>query len=295
MEEKKKGLQEAEEDVDLVKKATRPPRSGVTERLVCQSLFQGTFSDLPSKMINHLCVATMSCAKLMIDEEPDAQLPFDLEQINRIYALNLSFMNAVFSPHDKGEKKVCIPWGFPETEENYTLYIKPWCMNVPIGAYHVYIRGFRKKGCVIQHTNTHYSQSVFDNDPPFCNYIFAWATKEDWKTKIAELAGQYVKCPVCHRQLGKDETDHLEAYDGNVLDPNPEWEYFYRATEFLMEASARNLRNAFEHWAIVILEKAKMDMARFVSPQTYEDIARLFIGEEQKHDSNGNASGKPPV
>jgi hypothetical protein len=288
---------EQQEDTEVVTKAMRPPRSGVTERLVCQSLFQGTFSDLPSKMIDHLCVAAMGCAKLMKDESET--LPYDLDEINRIYTLNMSFMNVVFSPYGldrnrTGEQVASIPWGFAPTEENYKLYILPWRNNLPLNFFTGYIRGFRKQGAVIRHTNTSYNDGPFSTAPNYCSYEFARATIEDAKAVLAELQEEYAQCPMCHRYLGGQADDHLELQIGNIMNPEPEWEFFFVATKCLTEDSARNLRNAFQHWAIPKLENAKMEMALFVSPQTYEDIAKLFMGEKEEHD-NRNGNGKPEL
>lgn len=301
MEKSENKQSEQEEDTQVVTKALRPARSGVTERLVCQSLFQGTFSDLPSKMIDHLCVAAMGCAELMKVELKEGEaLPYDLEEINRIYALNMSFMNIVFTQYNitklaVAEQVASIPWGFDPSEENYRLYIQPWRKELTVNFYTAYIRGFRKKGVVVRHTNSDYNSGPYSNSPPYCTHEFASTTKEDGEALLAELEEEYAQCPVCKRLLGKGEKDCLVLTTGNIFTYEPEWEFFFAASKCLTESGARNLRNAFQHWAIPKLEKAKMEMAKFVSPQTYEDIAKLFMeGGKEEHDS-GNGNRKPDV
>jgi hypothetical protein len=290
---------EEQEDAEVVTKALRPARSGVTERLVCQSLFQGTFSDVPSKMIDHLCVAAMGCSELMkVELDEGETLPYDLEEINRIYTLNMSFMNTVFTTYNitklaVPEQVASIPWGFDPSEENYKLYIEPWRKNLPLNFYTAYIRGFRKQGVVVRHTCSDYNQG-HSNSLPYCTHEFASGTTEEGEALLAELEQEYAQCPVCKRYLGKGQSEHLELRIGNIFTYEPEWDFFFAATKALTESGARNLRNAFQHWAIPKLEKAKMEMAKFVSPQTYEDIAKLFMGEKEEHD-HGNSNRKPDI
>jgi hypothetical protein len=151
------------------------------------------------------------------------------------------------------------------------------------------VKGFRKPGATVRHTN----ESCDWNDPK-CLYIFARVSLEEKDRVLKECKDEFSVCPRCGKSLGRDGDETLGLYLGNILDPNPEWSYFYAATECLTEESAKNLRNAFEHWAIPILEEAKMVMAKYVSPQTYEDIAKLFMERKEEHD-NGNSSGRPEL
>ena len=279
-EQRKEGLEEAEEDVDLIKKATRPPRSGVTERLVCQSLFQGTFSDLPSKMIDHLCVAAMGCHSLMDNEEgKNEEASIDIDLIEKIYAINQSFENATSYKLQDGGTLMRLPWGFQRSEETYNKYVLPWKENTRVNYWS-------------NHLDRHFLREVVRLSCSDCDYILGVCPPNE--VKKIRVQWDDKKCPNCGSAL----RHFSDIYTENtvIVADIPDWDVFLNGlSQCLVLDSARELRNRFYAWAVPILEKVKMIIASYVSPQTYEDIARLFVGEEEKHDNNGNRDERPKL
>ena len=276
--QRKEGLREAEEDVELLKKATRPPRSGVTERLVCQSLFQGTFSDLPSKMIAHLCVAAMGCRSLMEKEESDNDRDsIDIDLIEKIYAINQSFENAVSYKLQDGNTLMRLPWGFQRSEETYKKYVLAW-----------------KEGARTNYWSKHLDHRFLSDAVQYkcrkCDHIFGVCTRDD-EAKQLDIQWRNKDCPSCLSRVY-----YLQQENTKVVADCPGWDLFLNGiSQCLCLDSARELRTRFYAWAVPILVKVKMIIASYVSPQTYEDIAKLFVGEEEKHGNDRNNSGKQTV
>lgn len=264
-------VEDKQKDFGLITKAFRTPRGGITERLVCQSLFQGTFSDDPSKKINHLASAAMCCGDLMKGEDgKKAELPFDPEQTQGIYAVNASFDGAEsFKLDQQGNVLICIPWAFIENEENFEKFIQPWAKGIVPQYYQgQYWRGRTKHMVKLYHSG--WSR---------CSLTLGYCEEGQEEKEIKKIVARYAdkSCPQCYARVdsGSVKTETVVMPDDSV--PS---EFFYGFTKSLTKMSARQYRACFYAWAVPILEKAKMAMSSYVSPQSFEDIARLLGGKE---------------
>lgn len=112
----------SEEDKRFQKHASsalRLHRRGAHENLLCQHLIISVASD-PFMKIRLICEAAY-----MVDAE---KLNLDLEKVDRLYSLCLSFMSTKYNPNEN----LVIAWNFKSTPENYAHYIQPWRKIIPI-------------------------------------------------------------------------------------------------------------------------------------------------------------------
>jgi hypothetical protein len=271
--EAKHELEDKQKDFGLISKAFRTPRGGITERLVCQDLFQGTFTDDKSKKINHFCSAAMSCAELMKGEKDDNghkfELPFDPELIEGMYKINGSFDGAEpFKLDSAGTVMVCIPWAFVENKKNFQKLIQPWARNI----IPQYWQGRYWKG------KTKHRVKLYHRGWSKCDFILGYCEEGREEEATKKILANYVgdkSCPQCHSKISSVSSETVIMVDDSV--PH---EFFYGFTKSLTKMSARQYRGCFYSWAVPILEKAKMAMSSYVSPQTFEDVARLLGGKE---------------
>jgi hypothetical protein len=122
-----------------------------------------------------------------------------------------------------------------------------------------------------------------------CGYFLGYCELGQEKEEIQRLvkAGD---CPECKYELDTNSvgTEKVVMPDDRVLH-----EFFYGFTKSLTKMSARQYRACFYAWAVPILERAKMAMSSYVSPQTYEDVAKLLSGaKEQNGDSTAARTDK---
>jgi hypothetical protein len=279
-------VEDKQKDFALVTKAFRTPRGGITERLVCQDLFQGTFTDDKSKKINHLCSAAMCCGDLMKGEKGDSgeklELPFDPELIQGIFAVNASFDGAEpFKLDQQGNVLICIPFAFIENKENYQRFISPWAN----GLVPHYYQGQYWRG------KTKHMVKLYHGGWSRCDLIFGYCEEGQEEEETKKIVAQYASksCPQCCSRVnsGSVRTETVVMPDDSV--PS---EFFYGFTKSLGKMSARQYRACFYAWAIPILERAKMAMSSYVSPQTYEDVARLLSGAKENGDSTAARTDK---
>lgn len=261
--------------MQLLSDAFRPPRGGINERLICQSLFQGTFTEVPSKKINHLCIAAMS-SESFYSQDSEKQVPFEIEQVKMLYAINSSLdLAEAFKIDDYGSELVNIPWAFMETEANYEKYVRPWADGIELHGYKSRFKGKTKIGIRIYH------------DPRYeaCGHTLTKCTVQEEQETLEETVKTYtgIECPRCGQTILQDEfkTEHIQ-----MRDHNPPHQYFYAVSNCLRKMEARQLKSRFYAWAVPILEKAKMQMAGLVNPQTYEEIVKMFTrtNEERPHE-----------
>ncbi len=276
-------VDDKQKDFALVTKAFRTPRGGITERLVCQDLFQGTFTDDKSKKINHLCSAAMCCGDLMKGEDgKKVELPFDPEQIQGIYAVNASFDGAEpFKLDQQGNVLISIPWAFIETEENFEKFIQPWaCGIVP----HYYLGQYWRG-------KTKYRVKLYHRGWSKCDLVLGYCEEGQEEEETKKIVAQYASksCSKCCSRVesGSVRTETVVMPDDSVLH-----EFFYGFTKSLTKMSARQYRACFYAWAVPILERAKMAMSSYVSPQTYEDVAKLLGGAKENGDSTAARTDK---
>jgi hypothetical protein len=264
-------VEDRKKDFSLITAAFRTPKGGITERLVCQDLFQGTFTDDKSKKLNHLCCAAMCCGNLMRAENMEkAELPFDLELIRGIYAVNASFDGAQQVPlsNMRGSPVLLIiPWAFSENRENFEKLIKPWSMGIEPHYYTGNHWGGKTK-MMVKITHEKWGMATM------CGYVLGYAEVGSEKETLEKLLKAFPDCPGCGRNLRYHNDFDMETV--TVPDTDTDMDLIYGASKSLTLASARQLRARFYAWAVPILEDAKMQMASFISPQTYEDVAKLL-------------------
>lgn len=268
----KKQLTDREKDRDLTGRAFRFPKRGLLEQEIAQHMFQSTYAHEPSVAITHICRAGMLLGE-EISKEADVER-LDVELLGHIFDINNSFMNVVSRKIDDfGTKMYKIPWSFPLTEENYEKLIKPWRQNLSISFYSKYIRDHSRRGYEIYHKP--YTSH--------CNYVFTVIPyKEDIDKTIKSVYDKYKTCPECDEKLSHSYHTSVKHSKTTMLWPHPEHTWFLEQTGVLSHSGYKRLETAFEGWAIRICEKARKKISKHISPETYSDVMKMFLGYEKE-------------
>ena len=119
--------EEANKSEQLLSRAFRWPKIGVSERLVCQHLFLGTNTTKPSQIIDHTCAAAMMVEGLNTEVEG-----LDFELMKRIYLVNQCLKNTHRQRISDWQWMYLLDWSFPWTKENTEKYLDPWTRGIRV-------------------------------------------------------------------------------------------------------------------------------------------------------------------
>jgi len=107
-------MSEEENLADFASRALRGPRKRVYQQLLSQKLIRANMNKDPLQKIKFICEAAfMSRNKENVD----------IETVELSHAVCISLMRTSLNSE---ENFTHIPWAFPETEENYERFIRPW-------------------------------------------------------------------------------------------------------------------------------------------------------------------------
>ena len=264
----------------------RLQKHNIIQQLICQKLFGSTFASLPSKIIAHAYSAAEMTVAMLQNRKEKAE--FDVELLNRIYKVNSAFSSAVSFKDKSRNHVVVIPFGFDWTEETFESYIKPW--SVPLSHYPHYIKYNRCSAYRVKHRHRLILSSVGEK----CKHVFMVLRdkdldNEEYAKKIEEKVNMEIVgkcCPGCGKIVKKDDIYFEET---TVVDTDRYWSFFFEASQYLTEAGFESLRNAFEGYALPIMEQVKLEICTHVNPQTYYDVMQLFLksGGVKEPEPNG--------
>lgn len=252
--------------------ALRYPKRGISEQLVCQHLFQATFSHDNSVAISHMTRAALLCAEMTKKQNPDG---FNVELLEGILQVNSSLLDVSTTKIDRaGSRLFWIPWGFPENKDNYEKNVKPWKRGIEPTYYPNYIKKHLAPRVQLYHSAGIYQQ---------CDYVFMTVEHEGVEKARELIRLKHKVCPKCGKTIGKSSWDGMiETKDVVTIKPEPEWSWFFEVTSCLAEAGYERLKNAFQTWAISYLEKERVKICEHVNPQTYAQVMSLFMKKEEE-------------
>jgi hypothetical protein len=274
--------EENSRDTELIKNAFRW-RKPIIEKLTMQRLFQATMSHDPFIIIEH----TVNAAS-MVEAQNQQVKGLDFPEMRKLSKLNFAFHNVTKRevPNIYGLFAYCINFPFNSTHENYRTYIEEW--KVPPSYYPSMIRQHRIDSYKVIHKD-HYS--YLD-----CKQTLFVADAEDMKILEKLNHNGRIKyyrdrlpstCPNCNRPIRADwlNQDFIEQ-STTIVHPVPEWSFFFEAATCLAEEGYNRLRNAFSCWAKDKCGHAIAIMSSLISPNVYDEIAKMFKTNKPEGESS---------
>lgn len=255
--ERKTVNEEEEKDNKLLRRAFRWSYP-MSEKLVSQRLIQANFSHEASVIIPNTTIAAD-----ITEAEKKQVKGLDFELLRGIDRVNTSFRNVEIIPLDrwKTQLKYYIPWSLDKSQENYQKIIKPW--RVPAGYHHKFITVHRKLAKKIIHHH-------FRDEDEFLGVF----EPEEARKKVEEWKKRD-RCPRCGDDF-HGIGSRLEMEDTTVVNPLPEWSFFWESTGCLTRNGYKSLLGAFESWAKTRCARASAIMANLVSPGIYDKMTKLL-------------------
>jgi hypothetical protein len=273
--------EENSRDKELFKNAFRW-RKPIIEKLTMQRLFQATMSHDPFIIIEH----TVNAAS-MVETQKQKVKGLDFEEMRKLSKLNFAFHNVTKReiPNYQGIFAYCINFPFAGNLENYKTYIEEWKVSPS------YYPSMIRKHRIASYKITHKDSYSFD-----CRKTLYVASAEDMKT-LKELTAkkriQYYydklpdKCPKCNGYIGISwGQPSFEEQETTIVHPHPEWSFFFEAATCLAEEGYNRLRNAFSCWAKDKCGHAIAIMSSLISPNVYDEIAKMFKTNKPEGESS---------
>ena len=229
----------------FVSDTVRGPKKGVYEHLLAQHLALAVTS-YPLKKIQYICEACF-----MISEEERVKQEIDMEDIDIIHKVCMSFANSV------NEKlfddmlyrrliEVSISWAFGETVENHRKYIKPW----------------------IVHTPEYYRNAVPE---------YQYERLADLEEQIEEAVRKIKKA-----QNDPEFREKCEAERINV---------FFIISKYLSQRSFMNLQSDFVVWALPKIQQVYAKLARLVPPRLLRETMSLMKPQYAQSEEHASSMG----
>jgi len=266
----------------LVEKAFRK-KTGINERLLCMRLIQATFSTDTKSIIANTCMA----ASMVEEGYPDKLKDFDFRKfriMKQIYSdINQTEEGKLKLPR-RGEydhypryaRIFPIPWSIEFTEDVYNKHISPWMSFLDYEPSGIVMH--RKKMTQLRHANELYGYAMCSKG---CNNVLDFVNPEGADTKEKEWIGK--KCPHCKEKI---EEDAIVQETDNYIDKNPEWSFFFEASQRLTLSGFKALRSAFYSWTKDECGKALMIMGRLVSQNIYDEVVKQLRGKPEELEEN---------
>jgi hypothetical protein len=239
---------------------------GALENSIAQQLVAAAFCTEPNKKITHVCTAAMATEGVMKIQG------LDIDLMKRLYQVNADLAEPTKAKfridYYTVDTCVTINWSFPNSEQNFNDYIKPW--YVAFDFWRQFIKMHRVKAYKLIHEGSAYSEK--------CDYVFAVCLTDDEIEKEKDsLKGKY--CPKCHGQLSIWH-GRLTTEETTVIDSNPFWSFFFEASQCLSEKGFSLLLNSFFAYAVPLVIKASSLILKTISPSTYEDALKFISGKK---------------
>ena len=269
---------ENEEFTEFAQTALREPRKGVYEEMLALHLVNGTLNTKPATIISHIAAAVM-----MVQKKDVEQLDLDLELLKTIYAVNSALSHPYEHKFDKANSMTRIYWGFESSKENFQKYIKPWFVNFN---YHPQFIGreFLCAGYKLKH-----QERLLLTPNRNCDYVFLTfreqdLNNEDYKKSLETRFKFPFTCPKCGRTISTEENMYLEST--TLVNSSPFELFFFEASQCLTGEGYTMLVNAFVLWAMPIVQKAKAQLAKLVTPTLYNEMLKMLKTEAEPRESS---------
>ncbi len=248
----------------FVAEATRSPRIDVHMRLACKELLATSQSEL--ERFQHIIRA----AQLMTDECKRQGFELDVALLNKLDGCVKSFMQAQKQKIEVQEGVYilqCIPWVFPQTKENFDVYIAEW-WKVSFPCFPELLTQCREA----------WLQARCE-----CGYVIFDVTVDDWlKDDFSEKSRKYgvvpsnpeqlYKCPVCGaRWYGSYKPPAIRQYFRTVTEPV--WRFFFDATSHALPPEGYNmLVGNFLHYYSGFVADIAGKVAKSISPEIFREV-----------------------
>ena len=254
--------------------AIRAPKAGSFEHFLTQSLAQ---TILMTDVLKQTKKVTESA--LMIFETERENLAIDYQKVNVLNLVANALLNPSVGKFPENMEVVSIPWGFPQTEENYKTFILPWYNCKPF----FWPRLLRK------HAET------------WRTWRCLHCTGEVLKAKLPfpdTLRAPRV-CPKCGKHLTFN-AEYVTVSDLTEVIKEPSWSFFFEMSTYLTPQGYDLLRNNFVAWAISQAQLILAELTRMVDPNLYAEMLGLYsrrgkqsLSEKIKEATEGAKSDNP--
>ena len=243
--------------------AIRAPKAGSFEHFLTQSLAQ---TILMTDVLKRAKNVTESA--LMIFETERENLAIDYQKVNVLNLVANALLNPSVGKFPENMEVVSIPWGFPQTEENYKTFILPWYNCKP----------FFWQRFLIRHGET-------------------WRTWHCSKCTAEVLRAKFPlpdtlrfpqRCPKCHNTIVNPYNGiaYVTTFDQTEINREPYWSFFFEMSTYLTPQGYDLLRNNFGAWATPQIQLFLAELSRMVDPSLYAEIVGLYTS---KHGRKGYA------
>jgi len=261
-------------------RALRRPEKGAYERHLALKLLTANAA-APLKRILKICEAAR-----YLHPERAKQLGLALEQIDKVFQVALSLNNVVVYG-----SVYSIAWCFPQNEESFKHYIKPWITNC---SYHTHL--------IVKHRvnlKRVYCHAYLGN-LEHCNHLLGEIPAElnAWKWVLENYGGKkeyglrYARCPKCKSKIGKYD---IRVVRVSYLKPEPLWSFFFEASQVLTPLGYQTLLNSFIAWTSPFIDSLERLLANEVTPEVWREIQAQAntISEGEAADENTVGPGQP--
>jgi hypothetical protein len=243
---------EEQEDTEFVLSATRAPRQGAYERFLAQGLAQTILMTDDLKRVK----AVSLCAFMVPDAERE-KLATDYQKVKVLNADANALLNSTARKYGDLEV-VSVPWGFPETEENYQAFILPWYNCKPFywpRLLRRHAETWRIWHCI--HCTTEVLRAKFP---------------------LSDTLRLPNRCPKCHEEMVNhyNGIEQVTTCDHTIVDKEPYWSFFFELSTCLTPEGYDVLKNNFVAWASEPAQQILAELTKMVDPNLYDQILGLY-------------------
>jgi hypothetical protein len=238
--------------------AIRAPKAGSFEHFLTQSLAQ---TILMTDVLKRTKTVTESA--LMIPETDRGNLAINYEKVNVLNLVANALLNPSARKLPEDMEVVSIPWGFPETEENYETFILPWYNCRP----------FFRPRLMTEHSETWRTWRCY------------WCTSEVLKAKlpIPDTLRLPRRCPKCRKEIIRwTGEQYVTVSDVTEVTEERSWSFFFEMSTYLTPQGYDLLRNNFGAWATPQIQLFLAELSRMVDPSLYAEIVGLYTSKHGK-------------
>jgi hypothetical protein len=244
---------EDQKDAEFILSATHQPRQGTFERFLVQSLAQPIIMTDDLKRIKAL-----SLAAFMVEKPNREKLAIDYERVKVLNLVSTALLNPSVRKYQQGLEVVSIPWGFPQTEENFNKFILPW-----------FSCGLRYwPDFITEHVET-------------CKIWECGRCGQEFgrrKLPYSEKPKIPNKCPKCDNAiiLRYSKADCSHKYTIRTIVKDPLWSFFFEICQYLSPEGYDLLKSNFIGWASEPAQELLGELTKMVDPNLYDQILGLY-------------------
>jgi len=245
---------EEQEDAQFLLSATRAPRQGSYEHFLTQSLALTIFMTDDLKRAKAVTVAA-----LMVMEVEREKVAVEYETVQVLNQVASALLNPSLAKTPGGDSQVVsVPWGFPQSEENYRTFILPWYSCKP----------FFWSSLLTKHGET------------WRIWHCQKCTTEVLKAKfpLSDTLRFPYRCPRCHNLIVNPYNGiaYVTTFDQTNITREPCWSFFFEVSTCLTPQGYDLLRNNFIAWATPQAQQILAELTRVIDPNLYAEMLGLY-------------------